>query len=137
MPWLEPLAGLVRDFALEDELESLIEQAESLVAPVASDLMRSGIPFTPLAWADALAAGESDDDEDAPELPDADVLAAPAASLPGILLTQLAGLRALKGQGLDPREVRPVSVIGHSQGVIAAQSFAGTPDTPSCSPSRA
>ena len=58
-PWLEPLAGLVRDFALESELESLIEQADSLVAPVAADLMRSGIPFTPLAWTDVLAVGES------------------------------------------------------------------------------
>ena len=46
----------MRDFALEDELESLVEQADALVAPVASDLVRSGVPFTPLAWADALAA---------------------------------------------------------------------------------
>ena len=55
-PWLESLAELVRDFALEAELESLVEQADSLVAPVAADLMRSGVPFTPLAWADVLAA---------------------------------------------------------------------------------
>jgi len=127
-PWLESLAGLVRDFALEDELESLVAQADSLIAPVASDLVRSGIPFTPLAWADVLAVGESAEDDDAPALPDADLLAAPAASLPGILLTQLAGVRALNRQGLDVREVRPVSVIGHSQGHIAAQSLAGTPD---------
>ena len=128
VPWLEPLAGLMRDFALEAELESLVEQADAIVAPVASDLMRSGIPFTPLAWADVLAVGESAEDDAAPELPDADLLAAPAASLPGILLTQLAGLRALKAQGLDARDVRPVSVIGHSQGLIAAQSLAGTPE---------
>ena len=130
-PWLEPLAGLVRDFALESELESLIKKADSLVAPVSADLMRSGIPFTPLAWTDALAVGESDEDEDVPALPDADLLASPAASLPGILLTQLAGLRALKSQGLDPRVIRPVSVIGHSQGLIAAEALTETagPDT--------
>ncbi len=135
-PWLEPLAGLVRDFALEDELESLLEQADALVAPVAADLMRSGIPFTPLAWADAAGkarsdADESDDDATTSDLPDADLLASPAASLPGILLTQLAGLRALKSQGLDPRDVRPVSVIGHSQGLIAAEALtaSSTPDT--------
>ncbi len=125
--WLESLAGLMRDFALEDELESLVDQADELVAPVASDLLRSGVPFTPIAWADMLAVEPIAEDE-APNLPDADLLGAPAASLPGILLTQLAGLRALKRQGLDPREVRPVSVIGHSQGIIAAQSLAGTPD---------
>ncbi len=127
-PWLEPLAELVRDFALDAELESMVEQAETLVAPVASDLMRSGVPFTPLAWVDVLAVGESAEDDDAPELPSRDLLAAPAASLPGILLTQLAGLRALKQQGLDPHTVRPVSAIGHSQGVLAAESLSGTPD---------
>ncbi|MGI9086005.1 MAG: fatty acid synthase subunit beta domain-containing protein [Aeromicrobium sp.] len=127
-PWLEPLAELVRDFALDADLESLVEQAETLVAPVATDLVRSGVPFKPLAWVDVLAVGESAEDEDAPELPDADLLSSPGASLPGILLTQLAGLRALKSQGIDPQVVRPVAAIGHSQGVIAAESLAGTAD---------
>ena len=139
-PWLEPLAGLVRDFALESELESLITKADSLVAPVSADLMRSGVPFTPLTWTDVLAVRDSAatesadtdaDDGDTSDLPDADLLASPAASLPGILLTQLAGLRALKSQGLDPRDIRPVSVIGHSQGLIAAEALSETagPDT--------
>ncbi len=126
--WLQPLAELVRDFALESEVESLVDQADSLVAPVASDLMRSGIPFAPLAWTDVLAVGESAEDDDAPDLPDADLLAAPAASVPGILLVQLAGLRALKRQGLDPQVVRPVAAIGHSQGTLAADVLAGSPE---------
>ncbi len=127
-PWVEPLADIVRDFALEAELESLVEQAEALVAPVGSDLVRSGVPFTPLAWIDVLAAGESAEDDDAPALPDPGALAAPAASIPGILLTQLAGLRALRRQGLDPHTVRPVAAVGHSQGVLAVEALAGTPD---------
>ena len=67
--WLEPLSGLIRDFALEADLEALVERAESMLAPVAPELARVGVTFTPLAWADVLASAESADDEDAPERP--------------------------------------------------------------------
>jgi fatty acid synthase len=127
-PWLEPLAGLIRDFALEAELSTLLSQAEALLAPVATDLARTGVTFTPLAWADVLAVGESAEDDDAPTPPDSAVLDSPGASVPGILLAQLAGLRALQRQGLDPRRIAPVAVVGHSQGHLATQSLAGVPD---------
>ncbi|MEO6604892.1 MAG: hypothetical protein ABIN55_04705, partial [Aeromicrobium sp.] len=127
-PWLESLADLVRDYALEADLESLVIQAEAKIAPVAGELARAGVTFTPLAWVDVLAVGESAEDDDAPELPDADMLATPGVSLPGILLTQLAGIRALHRQGIDTKVLPPASVIGHSQGIIAAESLAGVDD---------
>ncbi|MCD9197211.1 type I polyketide synthase [Aeromicrobium wangtongii] len=127
-PWLEPLASLVRDYALDAELESLVSQADALVAPVATELARVGVAFDPLAWADVLASAESAEDDDAPVLPGAEVLDAPGASVPGILLAQLAGIRALRRQGIDPHVVAPAAVIGHSQGHLATQSLAGVPD---------
>ncbi|MET1062517.1 MAG: fatty acid synthase subunit beta domain-containing protein [Aeromicrobium sp.] len=127
-PWLAPLAGLIRDFALESELEQLVASADELLAPVATELARVGVTFTPLAWADVLASAESAEDDDAPVLPTSEVLDTPGASVPGILLTQLAGIRALRSQGLDPQVVAPSAVIGHSQGHLATQSLAGVPD---------
>ncbi|MDX6232317.1 MAG: fatty acid synthase, bacteria type, partial [Nocardioidaceae bacterium] len=79
-PWLEPLAGLIRDFALESELETLVSQAEERLAPVAAELARVGVTFTPLEWADVIAVGESAEDDDAPELPSSAVLDTPGAS---------------------------------------------------------
>ncbi|WP_456698395.1 fatty acid synthase subunit beta domain-containing protein [Aeromicrobium sp. P5_D10] len=127
-PWLEPLAGLIRDFALDAELEQLVSQAEERIAAVSTELARVGVTFTPLAWADVLASAESADDEDAPALPTSEVLDTPGASIPGILLAQLAGIRALHRQGIDPQAVAPAAVIGHSQGYLATQSLAGVPD---------
>ncbi|MEJ7635896.1 fatty acid synthase subunit beta domain-containing protein [Aeromicrobium sp.] len=127
-PWLEPLAGLIRDFALEAELESLVSQADDRLAPVAAELARVGVTFTPLAWADVIAVGESAEDDDAPALPSSEVLDTPGASVPGILLTQLAGIRALHRQGVDTQLVPPVAVLGHSQGDLATQSLAGVDD---------
>ncbi|MCW2831358.1 MAG: 3-oxoacyl-ACP synthase, partial [Aeromicrobium sp.] len=127
-PWLEPLAGLMRDFALESELEALVTQADERLAPVARELARVGVTFTPLAWADVLASAESAEDDDAPAPPTSEVLDTPGASVPGILLAQLAGIRALHRQGIDPQAVAPVAVIGHSQGHLAAQTISGVPD---------
>ncbi len=127
-PWLEPLADLVRDYALEADLESLVSQAEAKLAPVVGELARAGVTFTPLAWVDVLAVGESAEDDDAPTLPDTDMLGTPGVSLPGILLTQLAGIRALHRQGIDTQVLPPSAVIGHSQGHLAAQSLSGVDD---------
>nr|WP_230973429.1 type I polyketide synthase [Aeromicrobium terrae] len=123
--WLEPLAELARDFALEGDLAALVERVDAMLAPVTAELLRSGVSFTPTAWLDVLAVGESAEDDDAPQLPDPTVLRAPAASIPGIFLTQVAGLRALRRQGLDPRTVAPVATAGHSQGVLATQLLSG------------
>jgi len=112
-PWLEPLADLIRDFALEAELETLVAQAEERLAPVAAELARVGVTFTPLAWADVIAVGESAEDDDAPELPSSAVLDTPGASVPGILLTQLAGLRAVPEELRVAVHHRTYDVGGH------------------------
>ena len=124
-PWLEPLAALVRDFALESDVAGLVARAEQRLAPVAAELLRTGVDVAPLAWLDALAVGESAEDDDAPEVPDAAALQAPAVSVPGILLTQLAGLAALQRQGLDVVATPPVACAGHSQGAYVVEALAG------------
>ncbi len=122
-PWLPTLAELVRDHGLGGELLALVRRAEDRLAPVAHELARVDAPFEPLAWADALAVGESAEDLDAPTVPSESTLAAPATSVPGILLAQLAAVRALRGWGLDPTANVPVA--GHSQGSLAAAVVAG------------
>lgn len=125
-PWLEPLSVLVRDHALESDLSALVKESAALIEPVAGELARAGRSFDPMAWVDVLAVGESAEDDDAPTLPAG--LDDPAVSVPGILLAQLAALRALTAQGLDPRTVAPAAVLGHSQGHLATQALAGVPD---------
>lgn len=124
-PWLEPLAELTRDFALENELRSVVERAEDLLAPVATELSRTGTTMDPLGWLDVLAVGESAEDLDAPSVPDAATLQVPALSVPGIALTQLAGLAALREQGLDLRSTRPVAAAAHSQGALVLPALEG------------
>ena len=123
--WLQPLATLVRDFALEGDLAAVVDRAERALEPVAGELLRTGVAVTPLAWVDALAVGESAEDDEAPAVPAAAALQAPAVSVPGILLTQLAGLGALRRQGLDVTTTPPVATAGHSQGVLALEALAG------------
>lgn len=124
--WLPSLSDLVRDFALESELTAALDGAERLVAPVAGELARAGVEFAPLAWVDALAVGESAEDDQAAEVPSAEALHEPAASVPGIVLTQVAGLAALRRQGLDLDQVPPVGAVGHSQGQLSTRLLAGT-----------
>lgn len=123
--WLNPLAELVRDFALESDLAAMMAETDRLLAPVAAELARTGVEFTPLAWVDALAVGESAEDDEAAEVPSQEALTEPAASVPGIALTQIAALEALRRQGLDPAEHPPVGVIGHSQGQLVTDLLDG------------
>ena len=124
--WLEALAELVRDHALEADLTTLLDEVDELLTPVAGELVRTGRLFEPLAWVDALAVGESAEDDEAVTPPSG--LSDPAVSVPGILLTQIAGLRAVAQLGLDPQVVRPVATIGHSQGVLATHLLSGVSD---------
>lgn len=124
-PWLTPLADLVRDFALEAHVRDIVQKADALLAPVAGQLLRAGVEVDPLGWLDVLAVGESAEDDDAPAVPPAATLLAPAASVPGILLAQLAGLAALRRQGLDLAQHAPVGAVGHSQGALAVEAVHG------------
>ncbi|MEO6470355.1 MAG: fatty acid synthase subunit beta domain-containing protein, partial [Aeromicrobium sp.] len=128
VPWLDPFAELVRDFALEGDLSALLSEAKERLAPVAAELARVDAPFDPLTWANLLAIAASAEDTDAADVPGADILASAAVSVPGILLTQLAGLRALRKQGIDPQLMPPVATISHSQGRLAKASVEGVDD---------
>ncbi|WP_407674976.1 fatty acid synthase subunit beta domain-containing protein [Nocardia puris] len=128
--WLGELEEIGRDSALEPELTALVNEAAALLEPVAAQLLVvRPVGFDPVAWMleDDLADADQGETSAAPS---EQILRASAVSMPGVLLTQLAALRALRLQGLDPGEHAPVAVIAHSQGRLAAESLkhSGTRD---------
>ena len=87
-----------------------------LLEPVARELVVvRPIGFEPLQWVRALAAEEP--------LPTTKQLISTAISGPGILLAQMAAIRAVIRQGLDLYGVPPVAMAGHSQGIVACESL--------------
>ncbi|MGE0215396.1 fatty acid synthase subunit beta domain-containing protein [Mycolicibacterium sp.] len=115
-PWLENLEELVNSAGIESEISALVGEAELLLEPLAKELVVvRPIGFEPMQWIRALAA-----DEPVPSTKD---LTTAAISGPGILLTQMAAMRALKRQGLDLDGHPPVAIAGHSQGVTAVESL--------------
>ncbi|MEB3051723.1 type I polyketide synthase [Mycolicibacter sp. MYC123] len=113
--WLESLEELVSSAGIETELATLAGEADLLLQPVAQELVVvRPIGFEPLQWVRALAA------EDA--IPSAKQLTSAAVSVPGVLLTQMAAVRALARQGLDLSATPPVALAGHSQGILAVES---------------
>ena len=95
-------------------MTALVEESGRLVAPVAGELAAAlPRPFEPQTW---LA------DEQEPTRAD---LVSAALALPGVLLTQLATLDLLAGEGLDLTRSAPVSAVGHSQGILGVAAFAG------------
>ena len=114
--WLETLEELVSSAGIESEIATLAGEADLLLAPVARDLVVvRPIGFEPLRWMRALAAEES--------VPGAKQLTSAATSVPGVLLTQIAAIRALGRQGMDLVGTPPVAVAGHSQGVLALEAL--------------
>jgi len=114
--WLENLEELVSSAGIESELSNVVGEAELLLEPVARELVVvRPIGFQPLQWVRALAAEEP--------LPATKQLITAAISAPGILLTQMAAIRALTRQGLDLYGTPPVAMAGHSQGVMACESL--------------
>ncbi len=114
--WLETLEELVTSAGIESELATLAGEAELLLEPVAKELVVvRPIGFEPLRWVRALAAEEP--------LPSAKQLTSAAVSVPGVLLTQIAAIRALARQGMDLTATPPVAVAGHSQGVLAVEAL--------------
>ena len=112
--WLETLEELVTSAGIESELATLAGEAELLLEPVADELVVvRPIGFEPLRWVRALAAEEA--------VPSAKQLTSAAVSVPGVLLTQIAAIRALARQGMDLAAAPPVAVAGHSQGVLAVE----------------
>ncbi|CAA0130815.1 Beta-ketoacyl-[acyl-carrier-protein] synthase FabY [Mycolicibacterium vanbaalenii] len=114
--WLENLEELVNSAGIESEITALVGEAELLLEPLARELVVvRPIGFEPMKWIRALAADEP--------LPAAKDLTTAAISGPGILLTQMAAMRALKRQGLDLTGHPPVAIAGHSQGVTAVEAL--------------
>lgn len=111
-PWLPTLAELVVDADLEHRVAKIVAAAERIVDPVADRLtIAGGDGFHPLSWVRQLDAGEP--------VPSDLELADFTRSGPGVLLTQIAAIEALKKQGLDTTAIAPTAVIGHSQGSLA------------------
>ncbi|MEU2178024.1 fatty acid synthase subunit beta domain-containing protein [Nocardia sp. NPDC019219] len=118
--WLSELEEIGRDSALEPELTALVNEAATLLEPVAAQLLVvRPVGFDPIGWMleNELADTEEGETSAAPAEP---VLRSAAVSMPGVLLTQVAAVRALRLQGLDPAEHAPVAIVGHSQGLLAA-----------------
>jgi fatty acid synthase, bacteria type len=114
--WLENLEELVSSAGIESELSEVVGEAALLLEPVARELVVvRPIGFEPLQWVRALAAEEP--------LPATTQLVTAAISGPGILLAQMAAIRALTRQGLDLYGTPPVATAGHSQGIMAAESL--------------
>ena len=103
---------------IESELSQLVGEAALLLEPVARELVVvRPIGFEPMQWVRALAADEP--------VPTAKQLTTAAISGPGILLTQMAAMRAVMRQGLDLAGTPPVAMAGHSQGIIAVRGAEG------------
>ncbi|HZA08777.1 polyketide synthase [Mycobacterium sp.] len=114
--WLETLEELVSTASIEAELATLAGEADLLLEPVAKELVVvRPIGFEPLRWVRALAAEEP--------VPPVKQLTSAATSVPGVLLTQIAAIRALTRQGMDLTASPPVAVAGHSQGVLAVEAL--------------
>ncbi|WP_029114645.1 type I polyketide synthase [Mycobacterium sp. URHB0044] len=114
--WLENLEELISAAGIESELSEVVGEAELLLEPVARELVVvRPIGFQPMQWVRALAADEP--------LPTSKQLTTAAISGPGILLAQMAAIRAVKRQGLDLQGTPPVAMAGHSQGIMACESL--------------
>ena len=114
--WLETLEELVSSAGIESELATLVGEVELLLEPVAKELVVvRPIGFEPLHWVRALAAEDP--------VPSNKHLTSAAVSVPGVLLTQMAAVRALARQGMDLVATPPVAVAGHSQGVLGVESL--------------
>ncbi|MGV9412491.1 fatty acid synthase subunit beta domain-containing protein [Nocardia sp. NPDC003693] len=118
--WLTELEEIGRDSALEPELTALVNEAAQALEPVAAQLLVvRPVGFDPIAWMLEEELADPDQGE-VSAAPTAQVLRSAAVSMPGVFLTQIAALRALRLQGLDIVAQPPAAVIGHSQGRIAA-----------------
>src|SRR4051794_4070830 len=114
--WLENLEELVSSAGTNSSWAPRAGGGGLLREPVAKELVVvRPIGFEPLDWVRALAAEDP--------IPSGKHLTSAAVSVPGVLLTQVAAIRALTRQGLDLYGTPPVAMAGHSQGVMACESL--------------
>ncbi|MGO4616065.1 fatty acid synthase subunit beta domain-containing protein [Nocardia sp. 2YAB30] len=118
--WLRELEEIGRDSALEPELTALVNEAATLLEPVAAQLLVvRPVGFDPIGWMLENELADTDEGETS-AAPSEQVLRSAAVSMPGVLLTQVAAVRALRLHGLDTTEHAPAAIVGHSQGLLAA-----------------
>lgn len=114
--WLETLEELVSSAGIESDVATLVGEVQLLLEPVANELVVvRPIGFEPVSWVRALAAEDP--------IPSDKHLTSAAVSIPGVLLTQIAAVRALARQGMDLTATPPVAIAGHSQGVLAVEAL--------------
>ena len=104
-------------------MATLAGEAELLLEPIATELVVvRPIGFEPLRWVRALAAEET--------VPASKHLTSAAVSVPGVLLTQIAAIRALARQGMDLVANPPVAVADTRRASLAVRSpqASGTKD---------
>lgn len=126
LQWLGALQELMDGTGIAQSLQSTCDEAAALIQPVLDDItVVRPDGFDPVNWA-------LTDDDDRASLPSDSALVATPVSGPGVFLTQLAAVRALAVEGLDPYKVVPSRVIGHSQGIFAAKAVLdkGVSDAP-------
>ena len=105
-PWVEALRDLGKDTELNAELHEYESGAKALLAPIYAELLAN--------------AGGDMNVFDA--LENKHIHAANALlSVPGITLAQLGAVRDLTNLGYNFEVNKPCAVLGHSQGVIAAE----------------
>lgn len=104
-PWQSALAEVTQSPDIAREVEDLIAAGQALLAPLGRSL--SVVAGAPATLKSLLAADPT----------------SPAASMPGILLSQYAILLDLAEEGFDARVHAPVAAVGHSQGVLGAALF--------------
>lgn len=106
-PWRSVWEDLAADSTVAIPAMRMVAGSDEVLSAVRMDLMTLGVadlPFSPQG-VETTSMGLGD--------------WAPELSVPGILLCQYATLLALAADGLDTRRNRPVSMAGHSQGVLA------------------
>ncbi|MCI1804944.1 type I polyketide synthase [Bifidobacterium psychraerophilum] len=106
-PWTVALSELSGDPTIDESLRQHARSAQRLLAPVGADLLATTGKPTDLFAFDANPAklGQAAD---------------ATASVPGIALAQLGALLDAANLGYDVASVKPLAVLGHSQGILAA-----------------
>ncbi|GGG21656.1 type I polyketide synthase [Rhodococcoides trifolii] len=101
--WQSVLSEITADYGLSAQLQQVCDDADRLLTPVVSELL----PYAPSVFRPFAPADET----------------APEASVPGILLAQMAMIRALSVMGIDATRFPDVRAIGHSQGCWGAAAW--------------
>uniref|UniRef100_UPI002458C9AA fatty acid synthase subunit beta domain-containing protein n=1 Tax=Nocardia brasiliensis TaxID=37326 RepID=UPI002458C9AA len=126
--WFAEFENIVLDIELESELVGLVAEAAAKLRPVCEQLNAvRPAGFDPFAWILAGEPAEPKSGSSPAQIPEP-VLRSAAISIPGIFLSQLAGLRSLGRQGLDWLTHAPVRAIGHSGGLLAAEAVVASGD---------